>query len=51
MWLRVLDFMIDNGANPNIKNKHGKIVWDYASEREGLTDYLCVRLLEEKSDE
>lgn len=51
MRLRVLDFMIDNGADPNIKNKHGKTVWDYAAEQEGLTDYLCVRLLEEKSDE
>lgn len=51
MRLRVLDFMIDNGANPNIKNKHDKTVWDYAAEQEGLTDYLCVRLLEEKSDE
>ena len=51
MRLRVLDFMIDNSADPNIKNKHGKTVWDYASEQDGLTDYLCVRLLEEKSDE
>ena len=51
MRLRVLDFMIDNGADPNIKNKHGKTVWDYAVEHDGLTDYLCVRLLEEKSDE
>lgn len=51
MRLRVFDFMIDNGADPNIKNKHGKTVWDYASEQDGLTDYLCVRLLEEKSDE
>ncbi len=51
MRLRVLDFMIDNGADPNIKNKHGKTIWDYAAEQEGLTDYLCVRLLEEKSDE
>ena len=51
MRLRVLDFMIDNGANPDIKNKHGKTVWDYAAEQDGLADYLCVRLLEEKSDE
>lgn len=51
MRLRVLDFMIDNGADSNIKNKHDKTVWDYAAEQEGLTDYLCVRLLEEKSDE
>ena len=51
MRLRVLDFMIDNGADPNIKNKHGKPVWDYAAEQDGLADYLCVRLLEEKSDE
>lgn len=26
MQLRVLDFMIDNGADPNIKNKHGQTV-------------------------
>lgn len=51
MQLRVLDFMIDNGVDPNIKNKHGKTVWDYAAEQDGLADYLCVRLLEEKSDE
>lgn len=51
MRLRGLDFMIDNGANPNTKNKHGKTVWDYAAKQDGLTDYLCVRLLEEKSDE
>ena len=36
MRLRVLDFMIDNGADPNIKNKHGKTVWDYAVEHDGL---------------
>lgn len=47
MRLSILDFMIDNGANPNISNKVGKSVWDYAAEQEGLTDYLCVRLLEE----
>lgn len=47
--LSILDFMIDNGANPNISNKSGKSVWDYAAEQEGLTDYLCVRLLEESS--
>lgn len=51
MRLPILDFMIDNGANPNIKNKQGKTVWDYAAEREGLTDYLCVRLLEESNYE
>lgn len=49
MRLPILDFMIDNGANPNIKNKYGKTVWDYAAEREGLTDYLCVCLLEENT--
>ena len=49
MRLPILDFMIDNGANPNIKNKHGKTVWDYAAEQEGLTDYLCIRLLEENT--
>ena len=43
--------MIDNGADPNIKNKHGKNVWNYAAEQEGLSDYLYVRLLEEKNDE
>lgn len=47
MRLSILDFMIENGANPNISNKTGKSVWDYAAEQEGLTDYLCVRLLEE----
>ena len=43
--------MIDNGANAEIKNNRGLSVWDYAAEQEGLTDYLCVRLLEEKNDE
>lgn len=47
MRLSILDFMIDNGANPNISNKSGKSVWDYAAEQDGMTDYLCVRLLEE----
>lgn len=47
MRLSILDFMIDNGANPNISNKYGKSVWDYAAEQDGITDYLCVRLLEE----
>lgn len=47
MRLSILDFMIDNGANPNISNKYGKSVWDYAAEQDGMTDYLCVRLLEE----
>ena len=51
MRLPILDFMIDNGANPNIKNKEDKTVWDYAAEREGLTAYLCVRLLEESDYE
>lgn len=51
MRLSVLDFMIDNGADPNITNKAGKSVWDYAAEQNGMTDYLCVRLLEESCHE
>lgn len=51
MRLSILDFMIDNGANPNISNKSGKSVWDYAAEQDGMTDYLCVRLLEESRHE
>lgn len=51
MRLSILDFMIDNGANPNITNKAGKSVWDYAAEQDGMTDYLCVRLLEESCHE
>ncbi|MBQ8436713.1 MAG: ankyrin repeat domain-containing protein, partial [Alphaproteobacteria bacterium] len=47
MRLSILDFMIDNGANPNISNKSGKNVWDYAAEQDGMTAYLCVRLLKE----
>lgn len=51
MRLSILDFMIDNDANPNIVNKAGKSVWDYAAEQDGMTDYLCVRLLEESCHE
>lgn len=51
MRLSILDFMIDNGANPNISNKAGKSVWAYAAEQDGMTDYLCVRLLEENCHE
>lgn len=51
MRLSILDFMIDNDANPNITNKAGKSVWDYAAEQDGMTDYLCVRLLEESCHE
>lgn len=51
MRLSILDFMIENGANPNISDKSGKSVWDYATEQDGLTDYLCVRLLEESCHE
>ena len=47
----ILDFMIDNDANPNIVNKAGKSVWNYAAEQDGMTDYLCVRLLEESCHE
>lgn len=51
MRLSILDFMIENGANPNIPDKSGNNVWDYAAEQDGLTDYLCVRLLEESCHE
>lgn len=51
MRLSVLDFMIDNDANPNIVNQAGKSVWDYAAKQDGMTDYLCVRLLEESCHE
>ena len=51
MRIRILDFMIDNGANAEIKNNRGLSVWDYAAEKEGMTEYLCVRLLEESEHE
>ena len=51
MRIRILDFMIDNGADADIKNNRGLSVWDYAAEQEGLTEYLCVRLLEESEHE
>ena len=51
MRIRILDFMIDNGANADIKNNRGLSVWDYAAEQEGMTEYLCVRLLEESEHE
>lgn len=51
MRLSILDFMIDNDADPNITNKADKSVWDYAAEQDGMTDYLCVRLLEESCHE
>lgn len=51
MRIRILDFMIDNGANADIKNNRGLSVWDYAAEQEGLTEYLCIRLLEESEHE
>lgn len=47
MRLQVVDFMIENDANPNIQNHKGKAVWDYASEQEGLTEYICTKMLEE----
>lgn len=50
MRLRILDFMIENGADANVKNNKGQTIWDFAAEQEGLTDYLCVRLLEESDD-
>lgn len=51
MRIRILDFMIDNGADADIKNNRGLSVWDYAAEQEGMTEYLCVRLLEESEHE
>ena len=51
MRIRILDFMIDNGANADIKNNRGLSVWDYAAEQEGMTEYLCIRLLEESEHE
>ena len=50
MRLRILDFMIEKGADANVKNNKGQTIWDFAAEQEGLTDYLCVRLLEESDD-
>ena len=51
MRIRILDFMIDNGANAEIKNNRGLSVCDYAAEQKGLIEYLCIRLLEESEHE
>ena len=47
MRLGLLEFFIKNGADTDIANKEGKTVWDYADDKEGMTEFLLCTLLEE----
>ena len=47
MRLGLLEFLIKNGADLDIANKEGKTVWDYADDKEGMTEFLLCTLLEE----
>ena len=47
MRLGLLEFLIKNGADLDIANKDGKTVWDYADDKEGMTEFLLCTLLEE----
>ena len=51
MRLGLLEFFIKNGADTDIPNKEGKTVWDYADDKEGMTEFLLCTLLEESEHE
>ena len=51
MRLSLIDFFINNDADPDIKNNQGKNVWDYANDKEGLVDFMFNLYLEESCNE
>ena len=46
MRLWVIEFLIRNGANVDIKNNEGKDIWDYVDNHKGLNEFILCTLLE-----
>ena len=46
MRLCVIEFLIKNGANVDIKNNEGKDIWDYVDNNKGLNEFILCTLLE-----
>ena len=51
MRLDLIEFFINNDADPDIKNNKGKNVWDYANDKEGLVDLMFNLYLEDSYNE
>ena len=49
--LGLIEFFINNDADPDIKKKQGKNVGDYANDKEGLVNLMFNLYLEETSNE
>ena len=44
--LGVIEFLIKNGADVDIKNNEGKDIWDYVDNHKGLNEFILCTLLE-----